>query len=121
MYQYQYGFTLLELLVVMAVIGILTGIADPEYKEYKARAFDLRAQSDLRNVALAEEVYFLDFESYLSCVQAQCSLLPGISRLSKGVQLSVASTTSGFVGDASHSKGSGKVFEWNSSMGGMQD
>lgn len=113
------GFTLLELLISMAIVGILTSIAVPEYQQYRARAFDLRAQSDLRNVALAEEVYFLDFESYSSCSDDVCAELPGIARLSDGVQLSITATTTGFVGTASHRKGTGKQYEWDSMQGGL--
>jgi len=116
----EHGFTLLELIITMAIVAILTAVAIPEYKEYKARAFDIRAQSDLRNVALAEEVYFLDFERYRSCATGNCSALPGIATLSDGVTLAITATTSGFTGEASHDKGSGKLFVWDSSSGGMQ-
>ena len=115
----QNGFTLIELMVVMTIIGILTAIAVPEYQAYRARSFDMRALSDLRNVAIAEEAYFLDSEQYLSCVNGECSLLPGITQLSQGVALQIVATDTDFTGTATHSQGSGKEFQWDSLRGGL--
>ena len=115
----QRGFTMIELLVVMAIILILTQVAVPKYAEYRKRGFDLRAASDLRNVAMAEEAYFLDNEGYLSCENNACQALPGISALSAGTQLSMTSSELSFTGNASHPKGTGRVFTWDSERGGM--
>ena len=114
------GFTLIELLATMTVIAILTSIAVPQFNDYKKRGYDIRAQQDLRNIALAQESYFLDEEEYLSCVNAACSSLPGVSSLSKGVELSVTATEATFLATSTHPKGTGKVFEWDSEGGGLQ-
>ena len=113
------AFTLIELLVVMTIIGILTAIAVPEYQSYRARSFDLRALSDLRNVAIAEEAYFLDSEQYLSCEGLSCSNLPGIVALSQGVSLQITATDTNFTGRASHRQGSGREYLWDSLQGGL--
>ncbi len=60
------GFTLIELLVVIAIIGILAAIAIPQFAAYRRRGFASQAQSDLRNVATAQEAYFVDFNHYQS-------------------------------------------------------
>lgn len=114
------GFTLLELLVAMTVTGVLIASAIPHFQAYRQRAFDLRAETDLRNVALAEEAYFIDAEHYLPCSQEGCSQLPGIVALSQGVELSVTATDTAFVGTARHAKGTGKAYRWDSQNGGLE-
>ena len=96
------GFTLLELLITLTIIGVLLASAIPYFQGYRKRAFDFRAQNDLRNVAIAEEAYFIDTERYLSCNEASCNQLPGIKKLSNGVALAITARDDGFSGTATH-------------------
>ncbi len=63
------GFTLIELLIVIAIIGILAAIAIPQFNQYKARAHDTAAQSDLHNIYLACKAYWTDEGSAKVCSQ----------------------------------------------------
>lgn len=58
------GFTLVELMIVVAIIGILAAIAIPQFSAYRMRAFNSSAESDVRNTKTAEEVLMGDFQIY---------------------------------------------------------
>ena len=58
------GFTLIELMIVIAIIGILAAIAIPQFSAYRARSYNSAAQADLRNAATAQEAYFVDHDIY---------------------------------------------------------
>jgi type IV pilus assembly protein PilA len=58
------GFTLIELMIVIAIIGILAAIAIPQFSAYRKRSYNAAAEADLRNAATAQEAYFVDFSSY---------------------------------------------------------
>lgn len=58
------AFTLIELLIVVAIIAILAAIAVPNFLEAQTRAKVSRAVSDMRTVATALEVYYIDNNKY---------------------------------------------------------
>ncbi|MDQ6990626.1 MAG: prepilin-type N-terminal cleavage/methylation domain-containing protein [Mariprofundaceae bacterium] len=96
--QHNQGFTLIELIIVIAIIGILAAIALPQFTSYRTRAFNSSAMSDLRNIATGEEAYYIDQQTYInlpSIVGFSASLanLPGI-RLSKNICANVSNATS---------------------------
>ena len=54
------GFTLVELLAVMAVIGALTAVAVPRYRLFKERAYLAALRSELGSFRVAEEAYWAE-------------------------------------------------------------
>ena len=119
------GFTLLELLVVVGIIGILSAIAIPQFSEYRSRGFDARARSDLRKIALAEDAYFVQHNRFVACGPTlngdECNMLPEIKNISPGTMLEIKVSEDGasFTGTARHNEGTGVTCRWDSLAGGM--
>jgi Tfp pilus assembly protein PilE len=55
---------------VIMIIGILAAIAIPQFSAYRTRSYNSVAQSDVRNLATAEEAYYVDYSTYTSSVSA---------------------------------------------------
>lgn len=60
------GFTLVELMIVMAILGVLGMIAVPAYNRYIAGARISEARANLESLRLLEEQYFADQKTYLA-------------------------------------------------------
>ena len=58
------GFTLIEMMVVVAVVGVLAAIAYPSYKEYQKRAKRSAAETLMLDLANRQQQYLLDQRSY---------------------------------------------------------
>ena len=72
----QRGFTLIELMITVAVVGILAAVAYPSYTQYIVRANRSAAQSFMFAVTNKQEQYMLDARSYASSLTALNVTLP---------------------------------------------
>lgn len=64
------GFTLIELMIVVAIIGILASIAYPAYQEYVTRAKRADGKAGLLNLQLAQEKYRANCPQYADGIHA---------------------------------------------------
>ena len=78
------GFTLVELLIVVVVIGILAAIAIPKFSSARERSLMSMVILDLKNFASQQEVYHGDNFSYASSAAAVTNMV-----ISEGVNITV--------------------------------
>jgi type IV pilus assembly protein PilA len=69
-FEKQEGFTLVELMIVVAIIGILAAVAIPQYQKYQARARQSEVKIALAGLYTAEQSYASEAGSYSSCIRS---------------------------------------------------
>ncbi len=62
------GFTLIELMIVVAIIGILAAIAIPNFIKFQARSKQSEAKANLKAMYTAEKAYFQEKDTYTNLV-----------------------------------------------------
>lgn len=85
------GFTLIELITTVGIIGLLVAIAAPAYKGYKERAYDVKALSAIKSGIVAAEAYNAEKDTYPLCLtKEECrDRLPGLPAFSDDIRFQV--------------------------------
>lgn len=63
------GFTLVELMVVVAIIGLLSAVAVPNFKKYQAKSKISEAKLQLSAAYTAQQAFFSDYNIYANCLR----------------------------------------------------
>lgn len=93
------GFTLVELLIVIVIIGILATIAIPKFSNSKEQAFLAAMKVDLRNLMTFQEAYLYENSAYTSTVP------PGYMTTSGVIGPTVTVTPDGWTAVVGHNIG----------------
>jgi len=95
--QLNHGFSLIELLITVAIIGILAGVAYPSYTDYVIRSNRTEAQRELMRFANLQEQVFVDTRSYAADMKGLGKSSVKIYTASKNYRIMVfAQTTTSF-------------------------
>ena len=113
----QRGFTLVELMVVVAIIGILAAIAIPNYQRYQARTRQSEAKVALSSVYTSQMDFAAEYATYGSCLKAMGTSFNSLKRYySVGFDdTAAAAATCGPTGDIACNN-----YTYNGILAGMQ-
>ncbi len=116
----QKGFTLIELLIVIAILGILASMAILQFAAYKTRSYRATAQADARNLANAQEAYYVDNGTYCANIATLTSATYG-AQFSANSTCSAITTTTGANASFSYTvTNRGETAQYISDQGGLQ-
>lgn len=97
----HHGFTLIEMMIVVAIIGVLVAIAYPSYIQYKIRTTRVEVQADMMNIAQRLHLYKQINNSYSGVVLTNTgvyggSVFPQVGNVSYALTLAVDADNQGW-------------------------
>ncbi|MBD3369669.1 prepilin-type N-terminal cleavage/methylation domain-containing protein [Candidatus Fermentibacteria bacterium] len=75
------GFTLIELMIVVVIIGILAAIAIPKFSNVQEQAKKVSCQGNMRTLATAEQMYYSEYNTYGTLAQIDASMQENAAEL----------------------------------------
>jgi type IV pilus assembly protein PilA len=107
----QKGFTLIELMIVIAIIGILAAIAIPQFVSYRQKGYNTQAKGELKSFYTACQAYFSDVPTSTGdCTAAQVApnfiASPTVTLTAAGGQAMNGTTSYHSAGTSTYSIGS---------------
>jgi len=76
------GFSMIELMVVVAIVGILVAVAIPNFKRYQAKTRVVEAKTALAAAFTSESVFYEEYRAYHKCL-SYMGFQPGVSQESR--------------------------------------